>query len=226
MRFFATGLLAAALSTLSAAPASAATMIYTATGAANGFTASDGFSGPFSVTAMADPATKQQCVGPGGPIANCNFVVNSSLTINVTGLGSFVVGTPTITVLNTAANFFGFTQVNFGGPTPTRLLMGLNVAGPGPTSPAFALWDLVSDFGPIMTNSIVPQTNLPPSFQHIPIATNGGAIFVTQSPPTISTFSAKLISNAVPEPSTWMMLIVGFGFIGMALRQRARLAFG
>ena len=37
----------------------------------------------------------------------------------------------------------------------------------------------------------------------------------------IDNFRAEAVTlGAVPEPSTWMMLIAGFGFIGAALRGR------
>ena len=41
--------------------------------------------------------------------------------------------------------------------------------------------------------------------------------------PTISqTFSGTLNLPAVPEPATWLMLIVGFGVVGAGLRSRTR----
>lgn len=37
-----------------------------------------------------------------------------------------------------------------------------------------------------------------------------------------SATSAQLINSAVPEPATWLMLVLGFGFIGGAMRHQQR----
>jgi len=34
------------------------------------------------------------------------------------------------------------------------------------------------------------------------------------------TFDGPTTFTAVPEPATWAMVVVGFGFIGLALRRR------
>ena len=58
---------------------------------------------------------------------------------------------------------------------------------------------------------------------------NGGAFSVTLSnvefrTPGAANVSARfeLLSNAVPEPSTWAMLILGFGVVGGALRSQRK----
>jgi hypothetical protein len=43
----------------------------------------------------------------------------------------------------------------------------------------------------------------------------GGSSGGTSNPPPVS---------VVPEPSTWMMMILGFGVIGFALRRRRKAA--
>jgi hypothetical protein len=45
----------------------------------------------------------------------------------------------------------------------------------------------------------------------------GGPIAVPTPPP-------PPVAGAVPEPSTWLMLILGFGALGQAIRRRARIA--
>lgn len=46
----------------------------------------------------------------------------------------------------------------------------------------------------------------------------------TFASPKIVSFSFKASAGAVPEPSTWMMLILGFGAVGYAMRRRQKVA--
>ncbi|MGQ5700964.1 PEPxxWA-CTERM sorting domain-containing protein [Sandaracinobacteroides sp. A072] len=66
-----------------------------------------------------------------------------------------------------------------------------------------------------------------PELQYLANARNSNAIFsrpdLTQSNLDIGLFGPNFrytLSGAVPEPSTWAMLIVGFGLIGGVLRQK------
>ncbi|MBO9712568.1 MAG: PEP-CTERM sorting domain-containing protein [Sphingomonas sp.] len=55
---------------------------------------------------------------------------------------------------------------------------------------------------------------------------NGGSFTLLSfsTPSNVGSGNALLVSNAVPEPATWLMLIGGFGAVGFALRRRQRLA--
>lgn len=60
---------------------------------------------------------------------------------------------------------------------------------------------------------VAPDAPLPPEPPVIP-PVNYGAPFVSQ------------IAAAVPEPTSWMLMIAGFGVVGMALRRRAIVSSG
>lgn len=73
-----------------------------------------------------------------------------------------------------------------------------------------------------------PVTNGDQSFsQYVQFATNAPGELITSAifgnDPSIDAFEVANFSvrsvPAVPEPATWAMLIVGFGFIGSAIRQ-------
>lgn len=51
-------------------------------------------------------------------------------------------------------------------------------------------------------------------------ASSGTLSFLTGRPTVAQTFSGTLNLIAVPEPSTWVMLISGFGLLGGAMRRR------
>jgi hypothetical protein len=36
-------------------------------------------------------------------------------------------------------------------------------------------------------------------------------------------FETGIIPGSVPEPATWLMMIAGFGLVGLAMRRRARM---
>lgn len=54
--------------------------------------------------------------------------------------------------------------------------------------------------------------------------TNHVVIDTLDQPATLdaSSFNYSLVSNAVPEPASWALMISGFGFVGAAARRRAK----
>ncbi len=56
--------------------------------------------------------------------------------------------------------------------------------------------------------------------------TNDLTIDTLDQPATLSStaFNYNLVSNAVPEPASWALMLGGFGLVGSAMRRRARVA--
>lgn len=199
-----------------ASSASAALITFTATGVADGQS--------YTATAVADTASKRACTG----VANCFLLVNNSLTLTIAGVGTAQVLNPTLSIVNNATNFFSFSEVYSLSPVGIRALVAINVppAGGGlPPSNAFQTYDLLSDLGPVATNSFTNPTNLPPLTGDLPIATTLGPLSVGPAngqQPVASTFTARLSTPAVPEPSAWAMMLAGFGLLGAALRRQGK----
>jgi hypothetical protein len=68
----------------------------------------------------------------------------------------------------------------------------------------------VESFGPNGPNGLIGGIHFAPTVFDIPTFNNGEVTFAP---------------NGVPEPSTWMSLIAGFGLLGAALRRRRVLAY-
>lgn len=51
---------------------------------------------------------------------------------------------------------------------------------------------------------------------------NASSSFQRVSAPTIDSFVIEEVSSSVPEPANWMLLIIGFGVVGLALRASPR----
>jgi hypothetical protein len=79
-------------------------------------------------------------------------------------------------------------------------------------SASFATYDLTTAIGPIVGSS---KINPGSSF-----TTTGGALVLTSAGE--ATFTAA--SSAIPEPSSWAMMLIGFGGLGYAGYRRARAA--
>jgi hypothetical protein len=214
------------LAALSASSASAAIITYTATGFATGSSVLGNFSENIVVTSVADTATLQSCVQGGMPVAGCNVVINSSLTVDVANVGQFSLTNPTYTFVNNAAGIFGFGEVNLALPIGIRTLMFLNLPTQQFTQVGdFLSYDLVSNLGPISTHSLVTSTFVPQFNGFLPVDTSGGPVNLFASPFVASTFQAVVSGgNAVPEPASWALLIAGFGLVGSAMRNRTRKA--
>lgn len=216
------GACAALLFALTPVAAQAATIVFNATGIATGVGPTGLFNNaPISVTAVADTGSKTQCMNAGTPIPNCSFLVNTSLTFELVGVGSTQLINPSISILN-GSNQFAFAEVFQIVPDiRIRTLLAL-VPAPG-TSP-FVGYDLVSDVGPFFLPAFVQRTDAVPGpiGVHRPILTNDGDIIITQTTVAPGSFRATLVQSAVPEPATWAMMIMGFGLIGAATRKAKR----
>lgn len=67
-------------------------------------------------------------------------------------------------------------------------------------------------------NQSLPSTNRRITFKAGAGESISGIRFLTRSP----ALEVDNVVFAVPEPTTWMMMLVGFGLVGMAMRSRRR----
>lgn len=133
-----------------------------------------------------------------------SFILDDSIPDNFTT--SALIGDQIF--FNNVAGTFGGTagsaNISFG----TNLVADLNIQ-----SPNLAFTQL-STLGDLFTG---PASN--PTFNLGTFNLSGG---FTAGPATLTITRAAVA--AVPEPATWMMMLLGFGVVGAAARRRTRLA--
>lgn len=196
---------------LATAPASAANIVYAASGNASGTLNGIGFSGPVTIASVGDLATRQPCMNNGVIVAGCQFVLNDSVLISNDSFGVVELAWQSISFFNDGANVFGFSLIGLFPHLPVYSFAFVNV---GNATAEFAAWDGIADFGPIATNWGING----PQGTYIP--TSGGELRFTTQRPVAATFAALNVAGAIPEPATWLTLIAGFGLLGAALRRR------
>jgi hypothetical protein len=185
--------LGTALALAIAAPASAAQITYTFTGAFDGTLNGNTFTGSIATfTGVGDTTT----VSTNG---FSNLVALSSLSA-FSGGTTYNVSTPATFYVN--GN--GYAGIAFGDLNgDDNYFSGINVALLG--------YDGISNFGPV---AIDYTDNVIANF-----STDNGAVTLNNA--TNGTFSAVVdASAAVPEPATWGMMILGFGLVGAGMRRR------
>ena len=125
-------------------------------------------------------------------------------TVSVGG-GSPVTFTDSIQVFsNQSATSVGFEDLSVGDDILNDL------------SASFATYDLKTSIGPIVGSS---EINVGSSF-----ATTGGALVLTSAGDATFTGAASGVGSAIPEPSSWAMMLIGFAGLGYAGYRRARAA--
>jgi hypothetical protein len=132
----------------------------------------------------------------------------SLATITIGGLSTF-----TFTSATTLGHGVGGNQVVFFGFSGGSDIFDFNLSSADWTALQFGSCSscFASTFGPLIgTNPFISQ------FANI--GTSGGALTFTGSS------NVAFSSFAVPEPATWMLLIVGIGLAGGLLRHRRALA--
>ena len=143
------------------------------------------------------------------------FMNNDTTNVTTDGLGDFEnVGTATVSVGGAPAVTFtdpiqvildqSDTGIGFEDLSVDDILDEFNAS--------FATYGLTTSIGPIVGSSGI---NAGSSF-----ATTGGAFVLTSAGD--ATFTAS--TNAIPEPSTWAMMLIGFAGLGYAGYRRARAA--
>ena len=133
------------------------------------------------------------------PLSSSIFVIPNLLTtVVLDGIGAFDFATPTLTHLNTLFNGVGLSR-NDGGPLGQ--VDFINRA-----DPVFAGWDLVSNFGPVITAVFTTQFNPP----YLPVLlSNGEQITFAEGGESRGIFQA-IVATDVPEPA-------GISLAGLAL---------
>jgi len=190
---------------LAASAAQAAPVTYTISGAADGSFNGNAFTNAaftFKLFGDTDDITN---VGPNeflDPLASSTVVID--------GFGPFTLLAPTSIGHSTSTD-----QVVFNALLPGGLRNVVFWATATPVSIADAFGSVSS--GPIV--EIIGNT----------IATSGGdLVFNTAYSDTPITFSVSIGRvpdlDVVPEPSTWAMMLMGFGGLGATLRRRRALA--
>ena len=178
---------------LFAAPANAATEIYSITGTGSGTLNGVSFTDTaFRFTLTGDPATLS-ILGLTSQIDPLTTAVAS-----ITGIGAVTFGLPTRLGENNTIIYFG----RSAGFDLFDFALASHV-------------DLVSTFGPI------PGTGVTALNQFVDVPTSGGNLTFTRSSNVLFSGLRSEIVPSVPEPGTWIMMLVGFGAVGHSVRRRA-----
>ena len=182
----------AAVAALSAS-ANAGIVTYHITGFGSGSLAGSSFSSPFDFTLIGNTLNEQN----GGFYVEIDPLVSATYTISL-GTGSFLI--PTRLGIAGSTVFFS-RSASIGGAD----LFDFNVTPPA---------DFFSTFGPIPGGAVFALE------QFIDVSTSGGLLtFGSASGVQIS--AAVADAPGVPEPTTWAMMVVGFGIVGFAARRRS-----
>jgi hypothetical protein len=150
--------------------------------------------------------------GPGTLTSKASFSFNSGDIVRL----SYDAGSAQRDGMNSL-----FTRLNFS--SSTKLInLGTGLSGfndsvwiPAIELPSFTMWSGFSDNAPFITRSLFFTAGSAGSLT-FSIGTRNAEPFG----PLIDNVKLDITPSAVPEASTWVMMIAGFGTAGMALRRR------
>ncbi len=175
---------------------SAATVTFTHSGSGTGTIGGTPFNNAdFSIKSLGNTDDRQ---GFGSGF----FLDHLSSVISIDGLGDFTVITPTRTFVNQNVQVVGYSRAGIGG---TDLFNG-------PNNSAFATWDMLSSIGPIAGSGRLLQWSSPS------ILTSGGQLLFNNETGVSAIFQASV--SPIPEPSTYILLVLGLGVLGIRYRQK------
>ena len=157
-------------------------------------------------------------ITPGGTTVPANSVVPNSAWANVPWISAGTSGRQ-----NIAAGSYQYV-FTLGQPGLFGLLSGLvytdnrlnRIFVNGDTTKGIALADLGGNqFGPGKGRAIAFDLSSFGVISSITFATNNDT-----NSPTPAGFSSNMSAPAIPEPGTWMLMILGLGAVGFAMRRR------
>lgn len=176
-------------------PASAATITYTISGVGGAQVAGQFYNGPFSIVGEADTSVDLN------PTPDITVYLFNSLSITFDGGVANAID-PTLFFTNKATNFAGILTVNGGLRNVIHIV-----------NPLFGTYDPATELAP--TNVGIAQSFNPLLRTDIGQITWVYPLFAGQ-------FSATLPgSSGVPEPKSWMLLILGFALAGASMRRHS-----
>ena len=177
--------------------ANAAPITYIHTGSGSGTLdgVAFGASAPlnFTITAIGDTNNVASCS------IGCIYNDNISASIHIETLGSFDFTTATRFFMNNNSGTVGFSRAGSNG---ADLFNG----------PTLVSWDMTSSIGPVSGTASLLQ------WGNSNIDTTGGVLFFNNQSNIASTFSATVA--AVPEPSSYALLLAGIGLVGFAASRK------
>ncbi len=135
-----------------------------------------------------------EAVGPVNKTDNFLSILNGSYEI------SFAGGKRAITFLIGGLDAYNTVVLNFVGGGPSQTLNGRQIIG--------------------LSNVGAPDNSGESGLVRYDFAPSGPALSSIVFSSSQAAFEIDDIAAAVPEPSTWLMMILGFGLVGGALRRR------
>jgi hypothetical protein len=164
---------------------------------------------------------------------------NAALTVNIPGsLPSGTFGNSSVfCAAGTGAPCTFTDTITFTTPSPYNLVSAsittIAVGGVGSTSDinftsvtlngqTFALTSLMG--GVFEVGAINSQTFLPPGTHTLTVTgtTFGTDVGLDGSYSGTLTFAANTVQTGVPEPATWLSMLMGFGALGFAMRRQTQ----
>jgi len=155
----------------------------------------------FTITAFGDTDDRQGS-------AVIFFINHTSAEIEIPGLGTFDIITPSRTFVNQGINGVGFSRAGSSG---------LDLFNQTAFDPVYTTYDLLSSIGPEFADGSIVQWALSD------VVTSGGILLFENRSAESASFQA-IVENGpgpIPEPGTLALLAIGLLALGRASRRRA-----